>query len=1459
MADSLFDNRYRYDWIYPRGRSGETLRAVDTAQNDRRVVIKRPAPNDAPPIRAGQEVSILNERKALLRLAGHAVLTAFIDAGQFFVGGMPHQYIVMERADGVIIADEVIERARQGERLPLLEMLVIVDSLLDLLQAAHSRDIVYNDVDAKHLFWDRDNYRLKVIDWGNAIFLEGDDVTPQGISRQTDVFQVAELLYFMLCGGRRAEIPRDADAEFVLDFGEDAERISPTLQAIVSKAAHPNARLRYRSIDDLRRALAEHRAPLERERDAIVNRVAERLRRDLSKTDLRGLVNMLEPVLNSDPGYPPARKALQETTDRLRDLDVAADLDVVRIYMERDNWTRAADVLHELRDQAGPQTAALIDLLLDYTMLVLDSGLPTTPVVVHDAVGLIFDGDVVHAAQSLLTHDNPDDDGRKLQWLLAERISSRVPDVLLLRPNLYRLELALNTIEVEGINISEARALLAETNDLLDGLPGSETLDLSELRDSYRAVVDRLSTLNKLLSTVIVQQQLPNRKLPLTALDRAINAAMTLADNMHVIGKQAASSPRDALVALDTSRLIDPTSPLWRFISDMLDSLYERLQTYQTYVPAADGSDLEAWLVNAHTALAPYLDRMFDEMLAGMIEGLTIARQSWANYAQATISGNRIGAISSLAQASDAVGTVSPTLAGWLNQLRSVVDGSHYVERHAIFGGLGRALADGWEAFDRGRLPDAERLGQQALEIARSEMERGASRRLFDLAGLVRDWVERSGVSSARRTQAALETVESLYSAEELDQRDHFATQMPSRETYLRAMQKGLIEQYQRSSTAALRLFFFNAVLLGTLEAHDGNLDDARFWQDVAVRSMGDAGARHILARTLGDFIERRKDILAGVELLNQITSAQAIKNLESTRRQLEENPQAKALAAGIHSLREVELALRDWADGEFRAAGLKLENAINALSDLEQSVEMTLTPYRTWLLELQAASAELHTYARQMRQTIERRPSEPPQELYEAHRRPVDVTTRLLGESYAAQLRVWYETYTAFLQAYTDQSVRRSVRLERFNELFRAMFIDRHPAYALYRHWYDLTENAPEFPAPPTSDPTPRLQDEEDVIEADDFQPFERMYQPVDDADHKPASVTGTIRRRLPIGRIAVAAALALVGVLVVVVLTMQNGGDDDPFSNVPVTLSDTPESVASGATDVASVMVDMTDEVTAEVRPSNTPPAPRTITPATPTERPTNTDTPTEEVVVDPPTAAPTATPTDEPPSETPTLTNTATATHTPTMTHTPTLPASGLQGWQELLELPARMEQLPWDPEHFSLMPPGNLWRLGMGPESEGGELDIVFPSDALDVFYGNDAPARIRRTEARLSLATYLPSPDQNVYFGIMLQGIDDPTQRAGLYIEVYNLNILNLYLRTNAPEPVHVRQLSVNAVDVRVRLERDAATGAVTIFFDDRQIGEPIPFVAPEAAVEPVLFVKNGGVIINVSSWRIGLR
>ncbi|MEZ4671036.1 MAG: hypothetical protein R3E39_24290, partial [Anaerolineae bacterium] len=403
MADSLFDNRYRYDYIYPRGRSGETLRAVDTQDNDRLVVIKRPAPNDAPPIRAGQEVSILNERKALQKLAGHPVATALLGGGQFLAGGTAHQYIVMERGQGVLVADMVRELAPQQKRLPELEILVIIDALLDLLQTAHSRDIVYNDVDAKHLFWDRENYTLKVIDWGNAVFLEGDEMTPQGISRQSDVFQVGELLYFIVTGGGRADVPRDAGEDFVVDFGSDAERLSPRLKTIISKALHPNVKLRYKSINDLRKALTEFREPLERERNTILGRVAERLRQQRSKDELANLLDTVNPALEADPGHPQSRAAFHEIMARLNDLEVEADLDAARIYLESANWSRAIDLLDELRTKSRNELRALIDLLLDCAKLLNDGHLQPAPPAIQNAISLLFERENAQAAHSLLT------------------------------------------------------------------------------------------------------------------------------------------------------------------------------------------------------------------------------------------------------------------------------------------------------------------------------------------------------------------------------------------------------------------------------------------------------------------------------------------------------------------------------------------------------------------------------------------------------------------------------------------------------------------------------------------------------------------------------------------------------------------------------------------------------------------------------------------------------------------------------------------------------------------------------------------------------------------------------------------------------------------------------------------------------------------------------------------------
>ncbi|MFW5748444.1 MAG: hypothetical protein ACOCYT_02390, partial [Chloroflexota bacterium] len=1419
MADSLFDNRYRYDYIYPRGRSGETLRAVDTAENDRPVVIKRPAPNDAPPIRAGQEVSILNERKVLRRLAGHPALTELLDEGQFFVGGVPHQYIVMERATGMIVADTVLTLSRSGERMPQLEMLVIVDSLLDLLEAAHKQDIVYNDVDAKHLFWSREAYRLKVIDWGNAVFLEGDSVTPQGISRQTDIFQVGELLFSILTGGSRAEVPRDAGADFTVNFGEDGARIASGLRSIVSRALHPNLRHRYQSIGDLRRELTDFRRPLERERNTAVGHVLDRLRRDLSKTELRGLVSTLEPALNQDPGYPDGRKARQEIEDRLRDLEVSADLDAVQIYMNGGNWSRAADLLNELRDKAGPQTSQLVELLLDCTMLLLDADLLSTPPAVVDAVDMMFEGHMVHAAHTLLTQDTPDDEARKFQWLMAERISSRIPEILLLRPNLYRLELALSGLEGDGVNISDAHTTLNQINAMLDDLPNAATNDLSRLRDGYRAVVDRLQMLNKLLSTLMVQQRLSNRRLPLSALDRATNAAMALADNMHVIGRQAASSPRDAMVALDNSRAIDPMNPMWGQLTHLLNSLYDLLQSYQTFVPAADGSDLAQWFTDAQEDLRPFTERLFDEMLVDMVHGLQMGAEAWRAYSDCVIQGNRAGALESLDSASSAVQTISPTLAGWLDQLRGIVERTPYVQRNAVFGGLGRALADGYEAFDRARLQEAEQLGQRAVEIATSEVEVRAARRLLDLSSSAREWLARNGASDHARTRDALNAVEARMTDEELRVREVFASQMPGPDTYLKAMGKGLVEVYQRTSTSALRLYFFSAILQGVLEAHDGNLEDARFWREAAVRSLGEYGQRHEATRTLDAFIEQRHSLNEAADLLNTVNNQDALAKLEPIKRKLADSVEARMLAPAGQSLRDLEAALREWADGNFRQAGQKLESAIHAAQEVEQTADIQLGDYVGWLNTLQAKTAELHTVARQMRQTIERRPADPVPAVQEAHRRLARQTRDLLGEPYHAQLQQWADTYDLFLAAYTDTAVRRSGRLARLNELFKALFIDRHPAYPLYRHWYDLTESAPEFPAPPTSEPTPRI-DEADEEVADAIYLGSSRYEADEEAARPAPMPVRSIPWRLILLVLLVAGA---VGGGLLLASGGLNDGDDDSgqIAGGLVTL-DATETVVASPTSGAPVIVLTDPDTSLGTRAAVTEAAvPATDRPAG-TEAPLSLITPTLNLQLTripgpslTPSETPTPRPTDTPsPTRTPRPTNTPIPTDTPvpSLTPTPTLPPQGLQGWQSLLELLSRLDDYPWTEEQFSPAPGTTGWRLGVGGQGTGDDLTITLPAEVIDRYYGNNAPARIRRTEGTISLTTYDPTliDIEDVYFGLTLRSVNDPSLEVGLYVQVVNLTTVNLYLR-DGDELNFIVQRSENAIDPRIRLERDAVS------------------------------------------------
>ncbi len=46
---------------------------------------------------------------------------------------------------------------------------------------------------------------------------------------------------------------------------------------------------------------------------------------------------------------------------------------------------------------------------------------------------------------------------------------------------------------------------------------------------------------------------------------------------------------------------------------------------------------------------------------------------------------------------------------------------------------------------------------------------------------------------------------------------------------------------------------------------------------------------------------------------------------------------------------------------------------------------------------------------------------------------------------------------------------------------------------------------------------------------------------------------------------------------------------------------------------------------------------------------------------------------------------------------------------------------------------------------------------------------------------------------------------------------------------------------------------------VTTYYNGEQLGQPVLFIPPDEPVVPVLFVRNGGIIVSVSEWTVTLE
>ncbi|AKV02877.1 Serine/threonine-protein kinase pkn3 [Labilithrix luteola] len=172
-------------------------------------------------------------------------------------------YIVMEMLEG----ESLEERGKRGARLTEHELLVIMEAVLEVLEAAHAHGVVHRDLKPENLFLARDpereGIRVKVLDFGLARLSETGPVTSAGlalgtpaymspeqasgktseIDGRTDLFALGATA-FRLITGRRIH---DAD-NIVMQVVKMATVPAPRIRTVKADVSEPFARIVDRAI-----------------------------------------------------------------------------------------------------------------------------------------------------------------------------------------------------------------------------------------------------------------------------------------------------------------------------------------------------------------------------------------------------------------------------------------------------------------------------------------------------------------------------------------------------------------------------------------------------------------------------------------------------------------------------------------------------------------------------------------------------------------------------------------------------------------------------------------------------------------------------------------------------------------------------------------------------------------------------------------------------------------------------------------------------------------------------------------------------------------------------------------------------------------------------------------------------------------------------------------------------------
>jgi serine/threonine protein kinase len=181
-----------------KGDAGEVVR-VEAELGREQGVMKRPVQNVSGGTIVRQARQIENEGKALALLDGldlerhgrkiHTPL--LMDQSIEGTSSSANLFIVSEEVSGVSIS-ELLRRKLQGDS-PISQALVlkVLAAAFQMLQNAHEKGVIWNDVKMDHIFWDAETNVLSFIDWGNSLNLN-DQTSDDKASPMLDYQQLLE-------------------------------------------------------------------------------------------------------------------------------------------------------------------------------------------------------------------------------------------------------------------------------------------------------------------------------------------------------------------------------------------------------------------------------------------------------------------------------------------------------------------------------------------------------------------------------------------------------------------------------------------------------------------------------------------------------------------------------------------------------------------------------------------------------------------------------------------------------------------------------------------------------------------------------------------------------------------------------------------------------------------------------------------------------------------------------------------------------------------------------------------------------------------------------------------------------------------------------------------------------------------------------------------------------------------